>query len=61
MEQWKEMNRLLFVVISLPFVVGCTLSLTNISTHGQATDLVDENQSASPEVSPALTVPVKAM
>lgn len=29
---------------------GCTISFQNISTHGTATDLVDENQAASPTV-----------
>lgn len=53
----KEMKRLMILVTLPPFLVGCTLSFSNISTHGTATDLVDENQSANPVVSPALTVP----
>lgn len=40
-------------------MTACTISFQNISTHGTATDLVDENQDASPTVSPVLSVPVK--
>lgn len=39
----------------LLFVTGCTFSLHNISTHGTATDLVDEEQEASPKTQ--LTIP----
>ncbi len=40
---------LLILGISLMFS-GCTLCFQNISTHGTATDLVDDNQSASPTI-----------
>jgi len=62
--EWKEMNRLQIVVNRLLFVVilpvlllGCTLSFSNISTHGTATDLVDEEQTATPNVSPTVNIP----
>lgn len=35
-------------------LTGCTMSFQNISTHGTATDLVDETQTASPTVSPTM-------
>lgn len=39
-------------IILISFLLtSCTLSFQNISTHGTATDLVDENQAASPTVS----------
>ena len=38
---------------------SCTTSVTTISSHGTASDMVDENQSTDPVVSPTLTVPVK--
>ncbi len=38
-------------VISSCFLTSCTLSFQNVSTHGTATDLIDENQAASPTVS----------
>ncbi len=55
------MNRLICLVTLLLFLVGCTVSLSNISTHGTATDLVDEEQGVSPTVSPTLNVPIKPM
>jgi len=36
---------------------SCTLSFTNVDTHGTATDLVDETQTASPDVKTDLTLP----
>lgn len=42
-------------------LVGCTLSFQNISTNGKATDLVDEQQTASPDVSPNLVIPASAI
>jgi hypothetical protein len=36
------------------FLNGCTLSFQNISTHGQATDLIDETQDANADVSPEI-------
>jgi hypothetical protein len=44
------------IVLSM-FVSGCTLSFQNISTHGVASDLVDEEQSVDAKVDPALTIP----
>lgn len=38
-------------------LVSCTISFQNIDTHGTATDLVDENQTTSPTVSPNIEVP----
>lgn len=42
-----------FLIIICLFITcifyGCTLSFQNISTHGTATDLVDEHQTASPK------------
>lgn len=37
---------------------GCTVSFQNISTHGTATDLVDEQQAASPQVSAKVSGPL---
>lgn len=38
---------------------SCTLSFQNIDTHGTATDLVDENQSASPDIKPVTEIPLR--
>lgn len=45
---------ILFVFIGIIasfFLMGCTLSLQNIDTHGTATDLVDEVQTTTPRIS----------
>lgn len=54
------MGKYLLTAMLSTILVGCTLSLQNIDTHGTATDLVDENQAASPTVTPTLTIPVTA-
>lgn len=42
----------------LVFILSsCTISFQNISTHGIAEDLVDENQTASPDVKPNVSIP----
>lgn len=59
----------LVVYMSLTLMVGvllffsvlfhsCTISFQNISTHGTATDLVDENQSPTNDVKPSLVIPL---
>lgn len=39
------------------FLSSCTLSFQNISTHGVATDLVDENQTATPSTDITASIP----
>lgn len=52
------MNRLICLLI-LPFLlVGCTLSFSVVDTHGTASDLIDEQQAASPTVSPDIELPI---
>ena len=50
---------LILLVCPLLLLSSCTLSFSNIDTHGSATDLVDENMSTDPMVSPTITVPLK--
>lgn len=40
---------------------SCTYSITMVHTQGSAADVVDEEQTANPVVSPTVTVPVKAI
>jgi len=49
---------LYIVVLSFALLTACTISFQNIDTHGTASDLVDENQTATPNVSPKIDVPV---
>jgi hypothetical protein len=47
----KKVRIVLFVlfILCLCFLLmSCTISFQNISTNGRASDLVDENQTASP-------------
>jgi len=49
MKKWVFMIGI-SVVILLISLCGCTLSFQNISTHGTASDVVDENQEASTDI-----------
>ena len=40
------------------FLSGCNYSVIMNATHGQASDLVDETDTASPDVSPTVTIPM---
>lgn len=46
------------VAAILFFFYGCTTSVTTITTRGTATDVVDEEQTANPNISPNLSLPV---
>lgn len=46
---------MIVATIFLCFLTSCTLSMSNISTHGTATDVVDEDMKASP--STTLSIP----
>lgn len=55
------MKKVALIIGAMVVITSCTLSFQNIDTHGTATDLVDENQATSPNVSPVITVPVNAV
>ncbi len=55
----KTLIVIFFASISL--LTGCTYSITMVHTQGQATDVVDETQTAKPDVSPTVSVPVSAI
>lgn len=40
---------------------SCTISFTNISTHGTANDLGDEDIQTDPNISPDISVPVSGI
>jgi len=50
-----------YVIVAIVFLTlaSCTISFQNISTHGSATDLVDQNQKADSNVD--LEVPLNKM
>lgn len=37
-------------------LTSCTLSFTNIDTHGTASDVIDEDQKADAKVDPTLNI-----
>lgn len=50
-----------FEDILIPFLIifqSCTYSVTLVHTEGTATDVVDETQSNTPNVSPDVNVPI---
>jgi len=49
---------LILLIAMFLFTCSCSLSFQNISTHGTATDLVDEEQKTDAQVSPELSVPL---
>jgi len=53
------MNR--FLLISLMALTSCSYSITMVHTQGQATDVVDEDQKADADISPTVSLPVKAL
>jgi len=55
------MDPLFFLLIWATMLSSCTVSFQNISTHGTATDLVDEDQGATADVSPNVSIPLKPL
>ncbi len=49
---------LILVISSLMLVcTSCTLSFSNVSTHGSASDVIDEDQTASPSTELDASIP----
>lgn len=51
----------LISIIASISVCGCTLSFNNISTEGQASDVLEEKQSADGKVDPVLNIPTNPL
>lgn len=49
---------LVIILYFLLYMTSCTISFQNISTHGTATDLVDENQTPHNDIKPSLVIPI---
>lgn len=49
----------IFLILGVSILNSCTISFQNISTHGTATDLGDEQLSTTPTVTTSLNVPIK--
>lgn len=53
------MKTLMFFLIF--FIYGCTYSITMVHTEGSASDVVDTEQRADPDVTTDLSIPVKGI
>lgn len=51
------MNKIYVLALSV-LLTGCTISFTNVDTHGTASDVVDDTMSTPTTVSPDITVPI---
>lgn len=51
----------LYILSWTLFLSSCSYSITMVHTQGQATDVVDETQTAEPDISPTLSVPVSVI
>lgn len=57
---WVSILAIVVAVVGLILVCcGCTTSVTTITSHGTAEDMVDQQQDAAPNISPTLSIPVK--
>ena len=45
----------------LILITGCTLSFNNIETQGHSSDVLDEQQTATPNIEPNLTIPATVL
>ena len=52
-------DRVLFLtsMALLTYLCSCTLSFQNISTHGVANDIVDDEFETDPDIAPDLSIP----
>jgi hypothetical protein len=46
-----------YCLILFLLMAGCTYSITMVHTQGEASDVVDEQQTPSTQISPNLSVP----
>lgn len=45
----------------LLLLTSCAFSVNLIHTEGKASDVIDENQTAKPDISTAISLPLKAI
>lgn len=50
---------IVLIIFSFIFGEACTYSIIMNHTEGQASDVVDENQTVSPDIRPTVTIPLK--
>lgn len=50
-----------FVIGALILSNGCTISVITTHTQGEADDLIDQQQSAEPTISPNISIPASVI
>lgn len=45
------------ISLAILLLTSCTYSINLVHSEGTATDVIDENQTASPDVSPTVRIP----
>lgn len=53
----------MYIILAMLMAIlsSCTISFQNISTHGTASDVVDQDQRTDPDVAPVVTIPVSPL
>lgn len=54
------LDTIIFLWLAI-LMTSCTISFQNISTHGIADDIVDQEQGATADVNPVITVPLSPL
>lgn len=50
-----------FMISMMLLITGCNYSVSLAHTQGQASDVIDDTATASPTVSPSLTIPASVV
>jgi len=53
-----KMKKFLFLIMVCCFLTSCTYNISMAHTEGTASDVIDDTQSNTPDVSPTITVPI---
>lgn len=51
----------LLLISVLILLSACTYSINMVHTQGEASDVVDEEQTSSPDIKPSLSLPVSPL
>lgn len=54
----KMTTTIVKTVAAATLLTSCTISMQNVSTHGTATDLIDQDQSPTNDVKPNIDLPI---
>lgn len=52
------MNMIFICAFCFTFFTSCTFNISMAHTEGSASDVIDDTQSNTPDVSPKITIPV---